>query len=214
MAAKTPKLSAWFRFTLFVTSYIPLFLLILFNQLAREPERSWLHWGGFNQKALWAWFEHFSFASLIGIIILYGVVSLRLFMPYLRKRAERNGKLIKLLDVRNRNSEAISYIGSYIIPFLFQQYDSLYEKIATGLLVGMVYAIYVHSTLMMINPILTLFYSLYEVDFQDTSGDKKTGMLIIRDRYLEAPEQVKLYTIGPRLYFGVPLPSSTVTNPL
>lgn len=212
MAARTPILSTWFRLTLFITSYLPLWVLLVFNQVTRPVELSWLHWGGFSTPALMAWWHHFAFASFFVVMILYGALSLFIFMPMLRQRAERNGQAVKLLDVRNRNSEAISYIGSYIIPFLFQQYNSLYEKLATGLLIYMVYRIYVHSTLMMINPILTMWYSLYEVDFQDSSGNKKTGMLITRERYLEIADAMRVYPIGPRLYFGITNSLLPVTN--
>lgn len=196
-------ISGLFRFTLFATSYTPLFGLIASKQLSDNP--NFLHWGGLNKAGLWTWIKNYALATLLLITVAVSLVGLLYFLYQLRQRTQSSGNPVRLVAVRNRNSEAISYIGSYIIPFLFQGYKTLYENVATFVLLGLVYQIYVHSTLLLINPLLTLRYSLYEVDFNDTSATIKTGMLIINNRYLEAPDTIRIYAVGPRLYFGLSL---------
>jgi len=200
-ASRQHSLSGLFRFTLFATSYTPLFGLIAFKQLNDNPD--FLHWGGLSLVGLKTWVTNYLLSTILLILIALSLLGLIYFLRLLRQRTVDNGNPIRLVAVRNRNSEAIGYIGSYIIPFLFQSYKTLYENAATVLLLGLVYQIYIHSTLLLINPLLTLRYSLYEVDFKDASAVPKTGMLIINNRYLEADDLIRIYPVGPRLYFGL-----------
>lgn len=194
------------RFALFATSYSPLFLLIILKIYFKYSE--YLYWGGCNSQAVMFYLKYFGLASLLLALMLFGSIGQMIFLNQISKNTTLNGTPVLIKDVKNKNSEAISYIGTYIIPFLFQDYSALYEIISILILLLVIYFIYINSTLILINPVLNLRYSLYEVDFCDSThngaSDKtKTGLIITNERYLEDDDTMLFKKIGHKLYYGI-----------
>jgi len=196
------------RYSLFATSYSPLFLLMVLKQVSDNSQ--YLHWGGISIASFAIWLSRFGLSSILLFVGITGATGLLIFVYRMKRATKSNGVLAIVVDIRNKNSEAISYIGTYIIPFLFQDYTQLYDTLSIGILLIVIYFIYVNSSLILINPVLNLRYSLYEVDFDDTLANPpasqpklKSGTVIIRERFLEEGDKILLRKIGQKLYFAV-----------
>ncbi|MFI3297562.1 MAG: hypothetical protein R3Y59_08045 [bacterium] len=186
------------KFMLFLSSYAPLFFLIGFKQI--YTNRLFLHWGGFSWDSVSIWFENFALATVLIIVALVGIFGVILIFRKLSKDSV-NGNNVTVVSVGNKNSESIGYIATYIVPFLFENFNSMYELIALSILLLIIYNIYVNSSLLLVNPILNFNYSIYEITYK--LGDKeRTGLLISKKCHMIYEEdKIKIYEIGYKLYY-------------
>jgi hypothetical protein len=68
-----------------------------------------------------------------------------------------------LTDVRPRDADALSYVVTYLVPFVGTRASSASERAAYLLLFTVMAILYVRASLFYINPLLNLFgYHLYE----------------------------------------------------
>lgn len=187
------------QFALFITSYLPLFFLIVFKQI--YINWTFLNWGGFNVGSISVFLQKFGLAALLLILGIYGFVGAKITLKNIERTSVGNSFSVKISNLKNKNSEAISYIATYIIPFAFQKLDSWFELISITLLIGVIYRIYINSSLLLINPILNLKYSIYEFEFKE--GERyRDGLLITKDKYLNEDESIVLYEIGSKMYYS------------
>ena len=186
------------KFSLFATSYAPLFFLIIGKQI--YDNFAFLHFGGFNIDALICFLSKFFVATVLTGVTLVGIIGCSFLFSNLKKKQGNN---VKIVDVTNRNSESVGYIATYIIPFLFQNFSSAYEVFAILFMLIIIYTSYVNSNMLLINPVLNLFkYSLFEVQFE-SKGVKKSGLVIIKSSAIEENSNIKLSPIGFKLYYAI-----------
>ncbi len=187
------------QFALFVTSYFPLFALIIIRQVSENSD--YLNYTGFEWIYIKLFFLKFGLSAILTLVSLVGLYGYRKTLGNIEEVAQ-NGRPVKIIDVKNKNSEAIGYIATYIIPFLFQSFSGWYECVSVLFLLGIIYRIYINSSLLLINPILSFRFSIYEIEYTD--GDKgKKGLIISRDKYLQDEANIKIYEIGHKLYFAI-----------
>jgi hypothetical protein len=86
----------------------------------------YIHWGGWNKDALNCFFRHFGMSSFLGLVTIIGVIGVLILLYNLEKNLH-NGIVAKVVKISNRNSEAIGYIATYIVPFLTSDFSSLFE---------------------------------------------------------------------------------------
>lgn len=184
-------------FALFVTSYLPLFILVIFKQVFTNW--NFLHWGGFSIVSVLLMFKKFGIALILCLLSLFGWLGYKLTFNNLNHNAH-NGKLVILKNVKNINSEAIGYIATYILPFLFQNFDQPFEVFAFVLLLFIIFRIYINSRMVLINPILSMRYAIYEIEYE-VNQKKNNGLVITKEKYLDEDINVKLLEIGHKLYF-------------
>lgn len=188
------------QFVLFATSYLPLFVLIIFKQISENY--SYLYWGGLNLDATVLMMQKFSLSILLFLISLIGMIGCKLLFRNLEKLSP-NGENVTICKIDNKNSESIGYIATYIVPFLFQSFNGWYELIALIFLLMIIYRIYINSNLILINPILSFKYSLFEIEYRKQNGKLKNGLIITQDKYLEEDNIIKIYEVGFKLFYGV-----------
>jgi len=187
-------------FSLFATSYTPLFGFIMFRQLSQNiasfdwSQQSWVFVGSFVM--------HFGLSIVLGVTIMLGISGIVLSLHNIKSRAADNARPVKIVDASNRSGEAISYIGTYILPFVFEDYRDWFETIAMVFLILVIYRIYINSSLLLINPLLNMWYALYDITFTE-GNDTRTGMLITKDQQLDNGDEARIYGLGKKLYFGV-----------
>jgi hypothetical protein len=191
------KLRKTAQLTLFISSYAPLFILIIIRQLGENI--GYMHWSGITFTAVLVMIQKFGLSIFLVLLLLFGTFGYLITFKNLEKTAE-NGDVVSLKDVKNKNSEAIGYIATYIIPFLFQSFESFFEIFAVIFLLYIIYRIYINSTMLLINPLLSIKYAIYEVEYE-TNGKKCNGLVISKDKYLMEDTTVKLYEIGHKLYY-------------
>jgi len=199
MENKTNNLNSLAQFTLFVTSYLPLFLLIIIKQVSENY--NYLHWEGLTFEGIKIFSLKFGLSTILIIISLVGWFGFIQTLGNIQEVA-KNGFPVRVKDVKNKNSESIGYIATYIIPFLFQNFNTWYECLSVLFLMAIIYRIYINSTLLLINPLLSFKFSIYEIIYMENEK-AKTALIISRNKYLDDDSKIKIYEIGHKLFFAI-----------
>lgn len=135
-----------FRFLLFVSAYIPLFVILLLKNIESM--------------------------QLSFILIAITVGSLMVIKRYINVplKHEANDK-INVSKITHKGSEVLNYIACYIIPFISFNTDintaqgiSIPNLLATIILFLVICNLYMASNLYYINPVITIFYDIYNVE--------------------------------------------------
>lgn len=192
------KLHGMAQFVLFVSSYLPLFILIIARQVSENFES--FHWAGFTAEGVRILVLKFGLSLVLIVISLIGLFGYLQTLGNIEEVA-KNGYPVKVKDVKNKNSESIGYIATYIIPFLFQSFNGWFECLSVLFLMAIIYRIYINSSLLLINPLLSFRFAIYEIEYIE--NDKiKNGLIISRDKYLQDDASIKIYEIGHKLFFA------------
>lgn len=157
------------RLLLFFSSYFPLAVIFFLINRNKTPAR-----------------------IILGLGIL-GVVGLLVFLWRAQKLA---GLQLEIESVQHRDSEAMAYIVSYIIPFIEVLGDSQDRNVALAIFFVVLAVLYVNSNLIHINPMLNLMgYHLYEV----TVSDGGTHAVIAKRR-ISRGEVLSAVRVGEAIY--------------
>jgi hypothetical protein len=196
------------KFCLFAASYAPLFLLIVLRRLYEG--RKFIHWAGFHENTILVAVREFWLVYFLLIVVIASSVILIYFLTNFPQQIKQNGSRVKVEDINNKNSEAIGYISTYLVPMLFNDYTDLYSVVVLFILLLVIWQLYVNSTLMGINPTLNFFgYALYEIVFDDrtdytTAPRTRSGLVIIRSNDVQEDDYLLLKRIAHKLYFAIP----------
>jgi len=202
MGNKQANLKGGARFTLFVVSYLPLFGIMAFSQLYNYKE--YLNWGGINLEAITIFVEYFSAISVLIILSIVGLIGLFFLLKNIDRRTETNGDLVTIVDIENKNSESISYLFTYIIPFVFQDLSELVNVVSVSVLLIVTFLIYSNSSMLLINPTISIKYSLYMVEYNTSTESKnKKGMILSKNKFLEEDDKIKINKLGHKLFYAI-----------
>lgn len=192
------------RLSLFLVSYVPLFLILIIQQLYKYSD--FLFWGGLNSEAIFCFIKYFGAVSILALASLFGALGLGILIKNVSRRAKSSGEAVTIVDIENKNSESISYLFTYLIPFVFQDLSDPISVLSITILLIVTYLIYTNSSMLLINPTISMWYSLYEIEYIELSTqNKKKGMILSKDKFLEEHDQVKLKRLGHRLYYSTEL---------
>ena len=189
-------------FSLYATSYLPLFAIFIVKQI--KEEWNYFCWGGFNIEAIICFVKHFGMSALLVLVSIMGIVGLVMLLRNLKKDLP-NGEVVKVTKINNRNSEAVGYIATYIVPFLASDFSSLFECVIFMTVMGLIYTIYTNSNMILINPILNMRYSLLEIEYKlicDPSGTTHDALVITDTKDYKENVDYQIYQIGFKLYYG------------
>lgn len=185
------------KFALFATSYAPLFVLVIIKQV--HDNWNFLHYGGWNIESVTCFFSKFFISTLLLFILLFGFIGCYILFSNLKKK---RGDSVVVTEVNNKNSESIGYIATYIIPFVFQSFNSIYEVFSILCILAIIYNIYVNSNMLLINPFLNIFhYSIFEIQYK-YKEKTKSGLVIVHNSLIEEETTIKIYQIGFKLYYA------------
>lgn len=189
-------------FSLFITSYIPLFAIVIGKQI--KDGWIFLNWGGWNKDAICCFLSHFGMSVFLVFFSLVGIIGLSVLLNNLKKNLS-NGHTVKVTKISNRNSEAIGYIATYIVPFMASNFSSWFECVVFVVVMGLIYVIYTNSNMILINPLLNIWYSLLEVEYKvvgDSQDDMHDALIITDTKDYKENVNYKIYQIGFKLYYG------------
>lgn len=156
---------SWVHIVLFLSSYTPLWVLIVLQ----KSSLSWLYRGG----------------VLVGALL--SLCSLYVFIKRLLPR--KNPIRIDIASVAPKDNEAMNYFVFYLFPFLGIDISKTVGVISLVLLILTLGALYVNSNMIYINPILSLFgYSFFEVR---TEEGKIYGVISTED-YISDRESIRI----------------------
>jgi len=148
------------RVALFLSSYSPLFLIL----------------GLLNSRDL-----------VVGGIF-YGITIVSIFSLYvfMKSYGDAHSYKVEIKSVSSRDSDVMSYIVSYLLPFLGISFKDVASAVSFGIFIAVIGIIYVSANMVYINPVLSLRgYHMLEVE--DKAG--KVSPLITRRSYV-APSSV------------------------
>jgi hypothetical protein len=133
-----------------VSSYAPLFVLCAFSQkdnIVLGGERIL----GFHELSL----------ALLGLAFL-GIIS-AVGIIYFTKQLPTTS--IHTVKANTNNQDTISYLVTYIVPFIGLSFDSRASIVANTLLVIFIGVLYIQSNMIYLNPMLTILgYHLYRIE--------------------------------------------------
>lgn len=162
-----PSLTA--RILLFISSYAPLLCILSFK-----------YWGNLNNIP--------SF-TLLGVSFI-SVSALIYQVKVWSKRIGSNTSVIT--SIQRKDSEVMSYIVSYIFPYLSVNFSNFAEVMAFIPLYLVIGIVFVSSGLIHVNPMLNIFgYHIFEVE---TAGGLKTN--IITNKRITVGKHVQLHRIN------------------
>jgi len=102
------------------------------------------------------------------IFMVLAVLSLAGTLIFLRLAQRFEGIQMAAGVIRRKDSDTMSYIASYIIPFAATAFDKTEQVIALGVFLVVLCAVYINSGMIHINPLLSLMgYNLYEIEDAD-----------------------------------------------
>ena len=159
------------RVILFLSSYVPLFAVFA--------------------VLLWKQDRHTAWA----LLLLCGVAISGL-LGYLRWTLRFAPTPLEVQAVRSKDGETMSYIASYILPFVSLPYGDNYKLAAIVIFLAVLAVVYVNSNMLYINPMLNLCgFHLYAVT---SAGDIEHT--VIAKRRPRAGATLRLVTIGENVH--------------
>lgn len=133
-------LNTTLRFLLFVSSYFPAFLIIAILYRRRHP--------GVAIAAL--------------AIGLAGCAGLAAVLRYLRSLVPKS---VQVVRCSRQDAEAMTYVVSYVVPFLFGVLEGPDSAVAFGVFFLVIGILYANSNMIHINPMLNVVgYRIYQVE--------------------------------------------------
>ena len=182
---------------LFLSSYMPLFILIIVRQLINNSD--YLSWGGISIDTSLCMIKYFGMSILCGILIFVGLLGTYWVFRNLDHNIE-NGHTYTIKELSSMNDEPLAYIATYIIPIMFED-TSLTDCLTVACIFYVIYRLYIRSKLLLVNPMLSLRYSIYHIKYID--GDiERQGIFISKCNEIIEGEQVKIYNVGHQLFYG------------
>lgn len=156
------------RVVLFLSSYAPLFLILV----VRDSFAS--RWASIGLGALAA-------GSLLVLFV------------YLRIAASLAPLPITVSSVTSRDGDAMGYFVSYLLPFLDVSFEDPGNAVGLGILLVVLGIVYVNSNLIHTNPILNLCgFHIFELE----SDEGKKLALIARRSYVRNGATVRAVPLG------------------
>lgn len=183
---------------LFLSSYVPLFVIIIVRQSLSNYE--YLNWGGWDMDAFICMMKYFGMSIFCLILILFGLIGTTLTLNHVEEKME-NGNNVRITEISSMNDEPLAYVATYIIPIMFEDYSNITDCITIVGIFYVVYRLYIRSKLILVNPLLSLKYSIYNIRFIDGEISRQ-GILISKDCCIKENDFVKIYNVGYQLYFG------------
>jgi hypothetical protein len=159
------------RIVLFLSSYTPLFLIM---------------------GVKYGLVRHYFGLAMLGLSVL-SIGALCWFLASAKRFASDR---VTVEKISGKDTEAMSYIVTYLIPFLDIKIDEASNWVSLLLLFLVVAILYVHSNLIYINPTLNLMnYHLFEIEID---GGKTTALLSKRS-FVERGTQISVISLGDQI---------------
>lgn len=166
------RLTTFSKTILFLTAYVPLGTIYLILDY---------------EKVTFPFFAHGYFSLALLVVMIIMLLFLFWLIRYFEIKAD--GDKMKLIKVSNMNSEILSYIFSYLLPFLdFPEDRRFFVTLFLLIIIGMLYT---RSDMIGINPILSTFgYNIVKVEWKKDGWEKsKEAVLISKLDYFEIKEK-------------------------
>ena len=156
------------RIVLFFSSYAPLFLIV----------------------AMRGWRDSRCLAIGLAVVAVVAVLVLFVFLRTARKLAADR---ITVDSVASRDGDAMSYIVTYLLPFLAVKLNDVTDVGSLGMVLLVIAILYVNSNMIYTNPVLNIAgYHVFEIH----DADGKTTALICKRAYIRTGSEIDVISLG------------------
>lgn len=164
----------YFKLILFISAYTPLLVIIMLRYFQ---------------------IQSYKLGAGILVIILYSnAVLFSYLFTNVKKRSNRQNKPQK---VTNITSDTLNYILPYVVSFIGFQFTDWVSIISLLILLGVVFVIYVHSNLILMNPLLNAIgYKFFRVELINDEN-----IIVISKKDIKKNITIKTKRIDDDLYF-------------
>lgn len=170
----------WVKLGLFLSAYLPLFLIL----------------------AIKNWYD-VTATNILLIVCLYSFIWFLII--WVRKKETTD--LFKVVRVENKSKDALTYLVPYIISFISFDMTKWQDLTALFILLVLLFAVYVNSDLLYINPLLALFsYQIYQVEVRKVASGsdvKKWDITVLSSEKIKADADVKICELSDNVFLGV-----------
>src|SRR6266446_3208384 len=155
------------RIVLFFSSYAPLFLIIAMRGWRDSP---------YFALALVA-------LSLVSVLVLF---------VFLRVSGKLSPDRIRVDSVASRDGDSMSYIVTYLLPFLAVKLNDVTDVGSLGIVLLVIAVLYVNSNMIYTNPVLNIAgYHIFEIH----DADGKTTALICKRAYIRKGSEINVISV-------------------
>ncbi len=165
---------------LFLSAYLPLFLIL----------------------AIKNWYDVKATAILL-FVILYSFIWF--LMIWIVKKETTDS--FKVVSVENKSKDALTYLVPYIIAFIGFDMNKWQDLLALFVLMIILFAVYVNSDLLYINPLLALFsYQVYQVEVKKIAAgcdDNKWDITVITSDKMKIGDDIKVRDLSDNVFLGM-----------
>lgn len=159
--------SVFSRLMLFLSSYAPLFTIL----------------------AIRNWDSRWVAAGLLGVAL----ASIVWMLAFLRATRTLGVVTIDITRAASRDGDIVSYIVSYLLPFLAIDFDRPADVASLAVLLIVIALLYVHSNLIYVNPLLAaLGYHLSEIE----QSNGKVSILLSQRPYVRPNTKMRVIPAG------------------
>lgn len=128
----------------------------------------------------------------IGLAVVAVVAVLVLFI-FLRTARKLAADRIRVDSVASRDGDAMSYIVTYLLPFLAVKLNDVTDLGSLGMVFLVIAILYVNSNMIYTNPVLNIAgYHVFEVH----DADGKTTALICKRAYIRTGSEIDVISLG------------------
>ncbi|HWY38045.1 MAG TPA: anti-phage protein KwaA [Bacteroidia bacterium] len=173
---------------LFVISYVPLYFILLFQSIDDT------FYGKHKQFIGWSALAKRNELPLIFLTIIILSVS-AYFILYKILLTSSTVKL-KVSGIQDNNAEHLSYLATYVLPFVGVKFDTWQNTLATVALFYVLGHIYIKTNLILTNPTLT-FFGFTISGITDAVGSKK---VIIYKGVLKKDTELDVIHLNQNIY--------------
>lgn len=162
-------LTKFAKWLLFITSYVPLYLLLFLNNLGIKEWSDWIKFNilrqAFGKNLYFNWVMIILSVCSVVILICFGLLKSNSSIKY------QSG------TIRNSSGDILNYFITYLFPMLSMDINSSGSIIVNCLVFWLIGLLYVEGNMLYLNPMLILFrYHVIQM------GDK---VLITRKNIVE-----------------------------
>lgn len=161
-----------FKWIIFISSYVPIFIMIFLNNLSHFTISGLKKTWEINIVFWWI----LIFISILSVIILF------CWLHLLKKEAKSDKAAIQIYEFRSYDSEVLNYFVTFIIPILSLNPNS-WPSIVMNLLLLIVEGIYfISNNALYYNILLIMFrYHLYTIEGDNIVITKKRKSELLFD---------------------------------
>ncbi|KAF5048154.1 hypothetical protein DSECCO2_453050 [anaerobic digester metagenome] len=173
---------------LFVISYAPLYLILFFQNLNDKF---------CNDQNVFVGWRAIMLENKISIsFLLLIIISISLYFILYKIVLKSSAEKIKVVQIQDNHSEHLSYLATYILPFVGLRFDCWQNIVSTIALFYVLGHIYIKTNLILTNPTLTFFgFSISKIN--DESDSSK---IVIHKTELKKGKEMDFVHLSQNIY--------------